>query len=96
MLRVIVLLEGESSAHFEVLSAVEQVFIKDLSVLSAYIFLLILTSLAFPAIEKHNHSMMLPPPGSTVGSGVKYLSKNILKYYIQLKSEVYIHLSSSH
>jgi hypothetical protein len=33
VLRVVVLLEGEPSPHSEVLSALEQVFIKDLSVL---------------------------------------------------------------
>ena len=33
MLRVVVLLEGEPSSQSEVLSALEQVFIKDLSVL---------------------------------------------------------------
>ena len=51
VLRVVVLLEGEPLAQSEVPSALEQVFIKDLSV---------------PATEKHPHSIMLPPPCFTV------------------------------
>jgi hypothetical protein len=62
----------------EVLSSLEQVFIKDLSIkeLSLYfsvlyfplfIFASILTSLPVPAAEKHPHSMMLPPPCTTEG-----------------------------
>ena len=43
MLRVVVLLEGEPSSQSEVLSTLEQVYIKDL---------LILTSLPDPAAEK--------------------------------------------
>ena len=40
VLRVVVMLEGEPSPQYEVLSTLEQVFIKDLSVLySVYLFL---------------------------------------------------------
>ena len=46
VLRVIVLLEGEPSPQSEVLSALEQVFIKNLSVLCS-----ILTGLPVPAAE---------------------------------------------
>jgi hypothetical protein len=45
VLRVIVLLEVEPSLQSEVLSALEQVFIKDLSVLCSVHLSLILTSL---------------------------------------------------
>ena len=46
MLRVVVLLKGEPSLQSEVMSALEQVFIKDLSLFFApFIFALILTSL---------------------------------------------------
>ena len=67
VLKVIVQLEGEPSRQSEVLSALEQVFIKDLSVISSFIFPSILTSLPVPAAEKHPHSIMLPPPCFTVG-----------------------------
>ena len=59
VLRVFVLLKGEPSPKSEVLSALEQVFIKDLSELCS---VPILTSPPVPAAEKHHHSMMLPPP----------------------------------
>lgn len=49
------MLEGDLSAQSEVLSAVEEVFSKDISVLC-------LTSLPVPAAEKHAHIMMFPPP----------------------------------
>ena len=62
VLRVVVLLEGEPSPQSEVLSALEQVFTKDLSL---YFASFILPSI--PAAEKHPHSMMLPPPCFTVG-----------------------------
>ena len=58
--RVVVLLEGEPSPQSEVLSALEQVFIKDLSVLCSVHLSLDRTSLPVPASEKHPHSMMLP------------------------------------
>ena len=61
VLRVIVLLEGEPSPQFEVLSTLEQVLIKGL-------FPSIVPSLPVPAAEKHPHSMMLPPPCFTVGT----------------------------
>ena len=64
---VVVLLEGEPSPLSEFLSTVEQVFIKDLSVLAPFIFPSILTSLPGSAAEKHPHSMMLPPPCFTIG-----------------------------
>ena len=49
VLRVLVLLEGEPSTQSEVLSALEQVFINDLSLYFAlFIFPLILTSLPVP------------------------------------------------
>ena len=58
VLRLVVLLEGEPSPQSEVLSALEQVFIKDLSLYFApFIFPLILTSLPVPASEKQ------PPNG---------------------------------
>ena len=60
VLSIVVLLEGEPSPQSEFLSALEQVFIKDLSVLP-FIFLSILTCLPVPAAEKHPHNMMLPP-----------------------------------
>jgi hypothetical protein len=63
---VIVLLEGEPSPKSEVLRALEQVFIKDLSVLAPFIFATILTHLSVPAAEKHPHSIMLLPPCFTV------------------------------
>ena len=65
VLRVIVLLEGEPSPQSEVLSALEKVFIKDLSVLCSV--RLSLDSLPVPAAEKHPHSMMLAPPCFTIG-----------------------------
>jgi hypothetical protein len=66
VLRVIVLLEGEPSPHSEVVSALEQVFIQDVSVLAPFILPSILTGLPVPAAEKHPHSMILPPPYFTV------------------------------
>lgn len=36
--------------------------------IAAFIFLSTLTSLLVPAIEKHPHSMMLPPPFCTLGN----------------------------
>merc|ERR1712002_444701 len=65
VLRVIVLLEGEPSAQSEVLSALDQVFIKNISVLCSV--QLSLNPLPVPATEKHHHSMKLPPPCFTVG-----------------------------
>ena len=52
VLRVVVLLEGEPSPQSEVLSALEQVFIKDLSILLSVHLSPILTSLQVPATEK--------------------------------------------
>jgi hypothetical protein len=46
----------------QVLSALEHVFIKDLSIFAPLIFASILTSLPVPDTEKHPHSMILPPP----------------------------------
>jgi hypothetical protein len=69
VLRVVVLLEGEPLPQSEVLSALEQVFIKDLCTLLRSAFPSILTSLPVTAAEKHPHSMMLPPPCFTVGMG---------------------------
>ena len=63
----LVLLEDEPSPRAEVLSSLEQVFIKDLSVVCPFIFPLIRTSLPVTAAEKHPHSMMLTPPCFTVG-----------------------------
>ena len=69
VLRVIVLLEGEPSAQSEVLSALDQVFIENISVLCT-------VQLSFkpdqiggpiPASVKPSHSMMLPPPCFTAG-----------------------------
>ena len=62
--KIVVLLEGEPSPLSVVLSALGQVFIKDLSVLC--IFPSILTSLP-SAAEKHPHSMMLPQPCFNIG-----------------------------
>ena len=69
VLRVVILLEGETLPQSEVLSVLEQVYIKDLSVLcfAPSIFPSVLTSIPVPAAEKHPHSMMLPPPCFTVG-----------------------------
>ena len=68
VLKVVALLESEPSPQSEVLSALEQVFIKDLSLYFApFISPSILISLPVPASEKHPHSMMLPPPCFTVG-----------------------------
>ena len=52
-LRVVVLLEGEPSPQSEVLKALEQVFIKDLSVFALYILASILISLPVTEAEKH-------------------------------------------
>ena len=52
VLRVVVLLEGEPSPQSEDLSALQKVFIKDLSVLCFVHLASILTSLQFPAAEK--------------------------------------------
>ena len=60
VLRVIVLLS-------EVLSALDQVFMKDIYVLGSIQLSLTLTSPPVPAAEKQPHSMMLPPPCFTVG-----------------------------
>jgi hypothetical protein len=57
VLRFVVLLEGEPSTQTEVLSTLEQVFTKDLS---------LLTSLPVCAAEKHPHSMLLQSPCFTV------------------------------
>jgi hypothetical protein len=62
VLKFVVLLKSETSPQSEDLSALEQVFIKDLFILCS-----ILTSLPVPAAEKHPHSMILPPPCFTVG-----------------------------
>ena len=59
---LVVQLEGEPLHQSEVLSALEQVFIKDLSFLcSVNLFPSILTSLLVTAAEKH------PPPCFTIG-----------------------------
>ena len=66
VLRVVVLLEGEPSPQFEVLSALEQ----NLSfsyIFAPFIFASILTSLSVPSAEKHTHSMMLSPLCFTEG-----------------------------
>ena len=72
LFRVVVLLEGEPSPQYEVLSALEQVFIKDLSVLCSVNLSLdpdksLLANFPVHTTEKHPHSMMLPPPCITVG-----------------------------
>ena len=67
VLRVIVLLEGEYSPQSEVLSNLEQVFIKIFLYFAPFIFPSILTRLPVPAAEKHPHRMMLPPPFFTIG-----------------------------
>ena len=67
VLRVVVLMEGEPSPQSEVLSALEQVFTKDLCTFLCSFFPSILTSLPVSAAEKHPHSMMLPPPCFTIG-----------------------------
>ena len=51
VLRVVVLLEGEHSPQSEVLSALEQVFIKDLCTLLCSYFPRSLTSIRVPAAE---------------------------------------------
>ena len=55
VLRVVVLVKGEPSPQSVVLSALEQVFIKDLLYFALFIFPLILTSLPVPTAEKHPH-----------------------------------------
>ncbi len=55
------MLEGESSDQPEVPSAVEQVFIEDISVLCSIQHFSSLTSLPVPAAEKQPHSMRLLP-----------------------------------
>ena len=65
VLSVVVLLEGKPQS--EILSALEQLFIKDLSVLYSIHLPLIPTSLQVPAAEKHPYSMILPPPLFIVG-----------------------------
>ncbi len=64
----IVMLEGEPSAQSEVLSAVEQVFIENISVLCSIQLSLNLTSLPVPAAEKHPHRMRLLPAHFTFGN----------------------------
>ena len=72
VLRVVVLLEGEPSPQCEVLSALEQVFIKELSLLcSIYIYF----HRTVPDAEKHPHNMMLPPPCFTLGMVPGFLQK---------------------
>jgi hypothetical protein len=61
VLRVVALLLCEPLAQSEVLSALEQVFIKHLAVLCSVHFSL-KPSLPVHAAEKHPHIMMLPPP----------------------------------
>jgi hypothetical protein len=82
MLRVVVLLEGEPSPQSEVLSTLEQVFIKDLCTLLPFIFFAILTSLPVPAAERQHHSMMLQhrdgarfPPDVMLGIQAKELNQ---------------------
>ena len=57
VLGVVVLLEDEPSPQFEVLSALQQVFIKDLSICCAIHLPSILTSLPVPPAEKHIHML---------------------------------------
>ena len=64
--RIVVPLECEPLPQSEVLSALEQVLIKDLY-FAPFIFTSVLTSLPVPVAEKHPHSMMLPPPCFTKG-----------------------------
>ena len=56
VLRVVVLLEGEPSPQYEVLSSLEQIFLY----FAPYSFPSILISVTVPAAEKHLHSIMLP------------------------------------
>ena len=67
VLRVVVLLEGEPSPQSEILRALEQIFIKDLSVLFSVYLSLDPDSLPVPAAEKRPHSLKLPTPYFTVG-----------------------------
>ncbi len=57
------MLEGEPSAQSEVLSAVEQVFIEDISVLCS----IQLSLNPVPAAEEQSHSMKLIPAHFTAG-----------------------------
>ncbi len=60
--RVIVMLEGELSARSEVLSALNQVFIKDISIFNCIHLYVFSDHFPSPSAEKHPHCMMLPPP----------------------------------
>ncbi len=68
VLRVIVLLEGKPSAHSEVLSTLEKVFVQDIPVLGRIHISLDCNQLSCPCSWKTPHSMMLPPPCFTVGT----------------------------
>ena len=70
--RVVVLLEGEPSPQSEVPSTLEQVLIKDLSVIFSLNLSLDPDSQSLPA-EKHLHSMMLPPTCFSVGMVPSFL-----------------------
>ena len=67
VLGVVVLLEGEPLPQSEVLSSLEQVFIKDLSVLCSVHLSLDPACFPVTVAENHPHRMMLPPPCFTVG-----------------------------
>jgi hypothetical protein len=64
LLRVVVLVEDEPSPQSEVLSALEQIFIKDLY-FAPFLLISILTRLPLPAVEKHPDRMILPPQAIT-------------------------------
>ena len=68
-LSIIVWLEGEPSGQCEILSALDQVFIKDISrhLLASFHFPSNLTRPPVPVAERQPHSMMLPTPCFIVG-----------------------------
>ncbi len=67
VLRVIVLLEGESSAQSEVLNALNWVSLRPSQYFSALSFSSTLMSPSVPAVEKQPHSMRLLPAHFTFG-----------------------------
>jgi hypothetical protein len=73
LLTLTFLLEGEPSPQSEVLSTLEQVFVKGSLYFSPFIFASIPSDL--PVTERHPHSMMLAPTCFTVGmvSGFLYM-----------------------
>ena len=91
VLTFIVLLEGEPSVQSEVLSILDQVFIKDISLLSLISFPLTLTSHPVPATEKHPQSMMLPPPCITVGMvlGRWWVVPGFLWTWLQIEAKLF-------